>query len=184
MPESVRRSRFLTTLLVAALASPAFGQAPAGGQTRPGPLVSPPGDVVLIEGGLLYGQVRGVNAQPTAGAAVRLYTAAGKAVDGRANNRGEFAFRRVGPGVYYLQSGQAVELVRVWPADAAPPAAKAGVLLIGETSTVRAQYAPPSKLNMLVQRTKRVMSNPVAVAGVVAAAVAIPVAVHNADDGS
>ncbi|MEM6799524.1 MAG: carboxypeptidase-like regulatory domain-containing protein [Planctomycetota bacterium] len=173
------RFRPLVALLVASLATPVAAVETAGKPERP-----TTDDVALTKEGLFAGQLVDPQGAPLADAKVRLFDASGKPVEGTTNELGQFAYRGVSSGLYYLQAGDAVQAVRVWPHKIAPPSAKKGVLLISKEETVRGQYAPPSGLNAFVKRSKRLLSNPLAVTAIVATAVAVPVAVHNADDGS
>jgi len=146
--------------------------------------VSASADVSLSAEGFLAGQVVDAQGQPMRAAEVRLHDAHGKVIIAKTNSRGQFAYRDVPRGVYHLQSGDHVRVTRVWPRTVAPPSAQRSVLLVGQSDAIRGQYCPPSKMNTFVQHSKRILTNPLAVAGIVATAVAIPVAVHNSDDGS
>lgn len=143
-----------------------------------------PTDVALTKKGLLTGQVVNAEGKPRENAEVLLYGADGVAIVAATNERGQFAYRGVASGVYYLESGEQVRIARVWNREIAPPSAQQGVLLVSNSDTVRGQTSPPSAANKAVRTVKRVMTNPLAVAGIVATAVAIPVAIHNADSGS
>ncbi len=176
----------LKVLMVFLVANPLVAAGPLADEQEPAPtqerLTST--DVALTSNGLLAGQVYNAKGQAMPGAQVLLFDATGQAIKGVTNERGQFAYAGVSSGVYYLQAGGQVQVARVWPSNIAPPSAKSGVLLIGDPEVVRGQYHPPSGFNAFVAKSKRVMTNPLAVAGVVATAVAIPVAIHNADDGS
>ncbi|MEM9187291.1 MAG: carboxypeptidase-like regulatory domain-containing protein [Planctomycetota bacterium] len=178
MPTAAATRRSAALLLIAALAAPAHG-ADADAHVKP-----KSSDIVLSPKGWLTGQVVDAQGKPMAGAEVLLYGADGKPVVAAANERGRFAYRGVAGGVYYLQSGNDVRIARVWPSGVAPPRAQSGVLLVSKPDTVRGQYGPPRGLNAAAKRLKKTMTNPLAVSAMIGTAVAIPVAVHNSDDGS
>ena len=182
MRRMVRQFSFVTPILIASMAMPAWGVTPQARPTKSP--VATAADLALTARGLLPGQVVDAQGKPMPGAEVRLIDAQGNAVVARTNNRGQFAYQDVPRGVYHLQAGEHVRVTRVWPRTVAPPSAQQSVLLVGESQAIRGQYCPPSKMDTFVRHSKRVLTNPLAVAGIVATAVAIPVAVHNSDDGS
>lgn len=181
MPTVAAKTRFATPLVIALMAMPAWS---VEAVRNAGQSIDRPADVALTAEGLLAGQVVDAQGAAVEEAVVLLYGAEGKPVVTKTNALGQFAYRGVGSGVYYLESGDQVRLTRVWPREIAPPSSQAGVLLVADRDAVRGQYGPPEGANSFVRRAKRVMTNPLAVAGIVATAVAIPVAVHNADSGS
>lgn len=85
---------------------------------------------------------------------------------------GQFAFTTVTPGTYRLQTDEGVVRCRLWSSAAAPPSAAARVLLVNDASLVRGQR-PIREL---------FFSDPLLISVVVAAAIAIPVAVHKSRD--
>jgi hypothetical protein len=92
----------------------------------------------------------------------------------RTDAGGVFAFRQVRGGVYQLIVDRAAVTCRVWTAQAAPPAAAEQLVLVAPTATVRGQ-----------QPFSAVFTNPLVIGLIVAAAVVVPIAVHNAHkDGS
>jgi hypothetical protein len=138
-------------------------------------------DVALHEDGLLIGQLVGASGKPSAETKVRLTLADGRKAETTTNAEGGFAFKNV-RGVARLESDKTALIVRSWTNDAAPPSAAPAVLLVEGDEIARGQrYAGPAA-NGTVSHTKRLFANPLFVAGAVATAVAIPVALHNADD--
>lgn len=138
-------------------------------------------DVALHKDGLLIGQLVGASGKPSADATVRLTLADGRKAEAKTNADGGFAFKNV-RGVARLESDKTALMVRSWTSEAAPPSAAPAVLLVEGGEIARGQrYAGPIA-NGTVSHTKRLFANPLFVAGAVATAVAIPVAIHNADD--
>lgn len=178
--------QFLTALLVFTTGfpiAPLFAVSPVASGIE-GRTINATVDVSLTSQGLLSGQVLNGAGRPMADAKVLLHDGHGTPVVARTNERGAFAYRDLPSGVYYLQSGDHLCVARVWSAEAAPPKSQRSVLLIGQTDILRAQMNAPPRVNGAVQPSKRILTNPLAVAGIVATAVAIPVAIHNSDSSS
>ncbi len=129
------------------------------------PLVA---DVRLAEGGVLLGQVVGTSGIPAIGTPVSLR--AGQQEIGLATTdvNGYFAFSGVRGGVYQLVTNDGHGTLRAWAPGTAPPTAEHGALLVAGEDTIRSQW-------------KCCLVNPWFLAGVAAAAIAIPVAIHNRD---
>jgi hypothetical protein len=95
-------------------------------------------DVTLTESGELAGAVVSTAGKPVDGALVTLKKQGKSVAQTTTNARGAFALASVKSGIYELKAGPATKLVRVWSADAAPPAAVTQAkLVVGPT--VRAQ---------------------------------------------
>ena len=83
------------------------------------------------------------------------------------DERGMFAVQGLRGGLYTVNSGRAATLYRVWTADTAPPVAKQSVWLVSEGSVVRGASEGGGGL----------LNNPYVWAGVIATAIAVPIAV-------
>ncbi|TWT94026.1 hypothetical protein Pla108_37370 [Botrimarina colliarenosi] len=138
-------------------------------------------DVALQADGLLIGQLVGATGKPEAGAKVQLTLADGREAEAKTNADGGFAFKGV-HGVARLESDKAALLVRSWTAQAAPPNATPAVLLVEQGEVARGQRYAGTGVQNTVSHSKRLLANPLFVAGVIGTAVAIPVAIHNSDD--
>lgn len=90
----------------------------------------------------------------------------------RTDEHGRFQFSRVKAGTYQLETEQGVSLCRLWTFDAAPPAAAPSLLVVDDPLVERGQR-PLGELFVM---------DPVLMATVVAAAVAIPVVIHKSRD--
>jgi hypothetical protein len=126
-------------------------------------------DVRLYEGGVLYGQVVNEENAPVSEADVVLRAAERQLATAKTDRSGRFAFRGLQSGVYRMSTTAGEGVYRVWNADVAPPAAGPQAILV--SYTVRGQCGMHTFRNL--------MANPLVIAGIVAAAVAIPVALHN-----
>ena len=175
-PRSLART--LAAVLVAVAATPRFSVA----ATEQGPPATPPTvDVELRDGGVLVGQLLGADGAPAPKKPVTVQLADGTRAQATTNDDGGFAFRGV-RGVAHLESGDAQLVVRGWSPGVAPPSALPAVLLVEPSEVTRGQYYAGPATQGFVDHSKRLMANPLFVAGVVATAVAIPVAIHNAGD--
>ena len=133
-------------------------------------------DVALGDGGLLVGRIVDAQGVPLANVTVSLQSQDREIAATKTNPSGDFAFRGVRGGVYQVVAGQSHRSYRLWAPGTAPPSSHAGALLVAGGQTVRGQFVPGALGFWL--------SNPWIVAGLVATAAAVPVAIHNADDPS
>lgn len=180
MLRSITANRALRLLTAAALLT--APQAMAEDQSNL-PAVRPATvDVMLGNGGVLQGYVVDAQGVPVAKAPITLTTETGEAVVAIADAKGRFGFRGLEGAGYQLHTERGVVNCRAWAAAAAPPQSSATLLLVHDDQLVRGQWAAPPAVNGSVSRLKRAMTNPFFVATVVGAAVAIPVAIHNADE--
>jgi hypothetical protein len=80
---------------------------------------------------------------------------------------GQFQFAQVAAGVYQIRFGTSMVVCRVWTDAAAPPVAKSQLIVLAAPPLVRGQ-----------QPISEIFRNPLFIGLLVAAAIAIPVAVH------
>lgn len=144
-----------------------------GAEERPTPSASQPpvSDIRLDPQGRLRGQLVDVRGEPVADEKLELH--GGGRMVGCTTSRadGQFDFERLPAGVYQVRFGSYAVACRAWTAEAAPPVAKGRLIVLSEPVTVRGQ-----------QPISEIFRNPLFIGLVVAAAVAIPVAIHNAHD--
>ena len=135
------------------------------------PSVPPPRDVALQGPGTLQLQVVSRSGQPIPGLPVWLHADASEAAGRMAlsDGLGRVAYDGVLGGAYLIRCGNQLQPVRVWTAQAAPPIAVSQLLVVQEDEVLRAQQP---FCNLLGQE-------PIMIAVLVAAAIAIPIAVHN-----
>jgi hypothetical protein len=81
---------------------------------------------------------------------------------------GEFHVGGLRGGLYQVLAPNAVTTARLWAAGTAPPQALEQVTVVAETDVVRGQ-----------RPFAEIITNPLVIASVIAAAIAIPIAVHN-----
>jgi hypothetical protein len=138
------------------------------GSPAPAPVVV---DIALRDGGMLVGQV--VNDRGTAepGIPVSIRSQDRELAVAKTGKEGYFAFKGIRGGVYQLVADRGHGVYRVWSPGTAPPAAQEGALLVNGDQVVRGQCAGGGFRSFI--------TNPLVIAGIVATAVAVPVAIHN-----
>jgi len=129
-------------------------------------------DVVLRDGGVLLGQVVHSDGTPAAGVPVSLRSGNEQLVPNVTNERGYFAFSGLRTGTYQVVTPAGVGTYQAWNAQIAPPSAQPGALIVLAGDTVRGQHQPGPFANLFAR--------PLLLGGLVAAAIAIPIAVANA----
>jgi hypothetical protein len=126
-------------------------------------------DVALSEGQAFHGVVLGSTGQPAADTRVSITQMGHEVASTTTDEQGRFAFQGLRGGLHVVNAGEASALYRLWSAGTAPPHAQGGVTLVDQV-TVRGQR-PFREL---------FTSNAFVVGGIVVAAIAIPIAVHDA----
>jgi hypothetical protein len=139
--------------------------------TKPASAQTPIVDVRTAADGTLGGKLVDQSGKPMVKQSVMLYHAGRMVMRTKTNKQGDFAFRPVRGGVYQVIIDDAGVGCRVWPKNIAPPAAREQLLVVVGAPVVRGQ-----------QPIGAAFSSPVFMGAVLAAAIAIPVAVHNAKD--
>lgn len=126
-------------------------------------------DVALHVGGVLLGQVVDGNGSPLPNAPVALRQADREVAAAVTEASGYFLLSGLRGGTHEIAVGPTRQVHRIWAPGTAPPSAQDGALVVVGERTTRGQQGPIGYW----------LSNPWVVAGLVAAAVAIPVAIHN-----
>ncbi len=138
-------------------------------------------DIALKRGGTLLGQV--VNTAGVGVPAVEVQLTNGRQTwTSRTGSQGWFQLTELRGGTYLLQAAGKTQRIRAWTAGTAPPHACQGVLIAPTTDVVRGQRVVSPNTNQFFRVAKQRLTNPWVVGGIVATAVTIPVAIHNADD--
>ena len=144
------------------------------GQADESPAVT---DVTLqkgSQGNVLVGRVLDQQGAVRADLPVVLYRGGKKLAEGKTGRDGYFAFANLQGGVYQLTASGGVGACRVWTPGTAPPSAQQGILIVAGTEVVRGQTHP---FRHTAGGARFWLSHPCVIAGLVAAAVAIPIVI-------
>ncbi len=163
-PAAMRASVAPTT------ATPTTAPQAAGGSAAPAALA----DVALGGGGVLRGQVVDPQGNLLAHCEVLVRQQDRAIAVTRTDADGRFAISGLAGGVYQIAAAESVAVFRFWAPGTAPPAAQAAALIVaGNGGLVRGQ-GPGSGV-------RRFFSSPWVLAGLLAAAIATPIALSNRD---
>jgi hypothetical protein len=128
-------------------------------------------DVRLDQQGTLRGRLVDLEGLPVAGQELELLRGGQSAAQAVSGDAGQFDFAGLPAGVYQIHFDSCAVTCRAWTAAAAPPAARDQLVVLAAPATVRGQ-----------QPIQCLFRNPLFIGLVVAAAIAIPIAIHNAKD--
>ena len=125
-------------------------------------------DVELMAGGLLAGQVIDAVGQPQMGQVIVVRQPGREPITAHSDQRGQFRLNGLRAGLCRIEYGETLVACRCWSPRTAPPAARQELLLTMGESIERGQR-PIADL----------FCGPVLIGLIIAAAIAIPIAVHN-----
>jgi hypothetical protein len=125
-------------------------------------------DVALAEDGNLSGQVMDLQGVPLASTTVAVVRQGEVVATVQTDSQGRYSVSGLNTGLYQVVTEQGLTVCRVWTAKAAPPSAQAEALVIDGTYTVRG--------GMGGRPWGPFLSNPWVLGGIVAAAIAVPLA--------
>jgi hypothetical protein len=128
-------------------------------------------DVRLDEHGAIHGHLLNAAGQGLADRPIVLQQAGGAVSRAQTDARGGFVLPRVSGGVHQLTTAYGTVPCRVWTHTAAPPSATDQLMVVAGQPVVRGQ-----------QPFSCIFTNPLFIGLVIAAAIAIPIAVHNSQD--
>jgi hypothetical protein len=139
-------------------------------------------DVELKPGGLLVGRLLDASGRPVAKAPVSVLAGERCIARTDTDKSGVFAVIGLRGGVHQVRAANTGGVYRLWAADTAPPQAPTSVELVSDETVIRGQWGPPPG-NGLLKQAKVMATNPFIIGGVIAAAVAIPLALSDDDNG-
>ena len=129
----------------------------------------PISDVALGAGGQLTGWVVDAEGRPVGESPVVLLQKGRKVAQAVTDARGQFQVSRLRGGVYQVVAAQGGGVYRLWAPATAPPSAAKGVMVVTQSDVIRGQI--PYRDLFTSDRVLR--------GGVIAGAIAIPVAIYN-----
>jgi hypothetical protein len=127
-------------------------------------------DIALADGGVLHGQLVDLESGKVASVPVSVRAQNQEVARTATASDGRFSVKGLRGGVYQVAAGQGQGIYRLWTAKGAPPSAQKNAL-------VYTQSGGGGGLKML-------LANPIVIAGVVATAIAVPVAIANSSHAS
>lgn len=140
-------------------------------------------DIALADGGLMTGKVVNAQGAPLAKTSVSLQQAGQEIAATTTNEEGVFAVQGLRGGLYQVVSDGGVVSYRLWAPNTAPPAANQSALIVTGQEILNGQYGPqPGHGGNGGGIMGWVREHPLLVAGGIAAAIAIPLAVADDDD--
>lgn len=171
---NTRHSRSVAWILVVSMSVLPCRASLAGNTEKAPPVVlTVVKDVVLGSGGTLSGTVFDAQGQPSARQDVVALTADGQRIATISDEQGQFVLHGLRGGIHQISAGHIELACRCWSPSAAPPAAVERVLLSADDNVQRGQR-PIADL----------LTGPCLIALLIAAAIAIPIAIHNSKDAS
>ena len=135
-------------------------------------------DVALRHGGLLVGQVVDQQGAVKPGAVVSVQYADYEVARTTTDANGVFAAQGLRGGQYQLVTEDGISVCRLWAPDTAPPAARPAALVVSGNNVVRGQWGG----GPMHQWLDWVKAHPYITAGVIATAIAVPLALADDDD--
>lgn len=157
-------------------ASVTLGQSPTGEPKRLRFEAPTCVDVVLGPGGVLRGQVQSATAAPRGAVELVLVQVDREMARTTTDEQGHFQLDGVRGGAYSVASAGSCVEVRLWAEGTAPPAAQDALLLVAGRDVTLGQGAGGTFW--------RTVTNPWVSAGLIGAAIAVPIALNNNDSGS
>ena len=127
-------------------------------------------DVALGTNGSLTGQVVDGQGHPQADADVGVWQSDNRIASAKSDVNGNFVVTGLRSGVHQVSAGQGVSVYRFWAPNTAPPSAGQQAMVVSDQNVVRGNGGFIA-----------FVTNPWVLAGVVAAAIAIPIALNNDD---
>lgn len=138
-------------------------------------------NLVLDANGSLNGAIVDVNGQPVEGAIVVIGQQTEHVATVKTNERGEYSYNGLTPGVYQVASFAGLRTFRVWNAGTEPQDAVKGAIDATDSKTFRGQCDERGGDEGLCLR---LLKSPLVWTAVIAAAIAIPLALDDDDDAS
>ena len=124
-------------------------------------------DVALGAKGTLRGQVVDAAGGAMAGVRITVHQQENLVAETTSSPTGKFELAGLPGGIFQITTDHSEGSFRLWAPETAPPGARPSLLVVDDQATVRGQSA-----------LGRLLSRPLAIVGIVATAVAVPVIIH------
>lgn len=136
-------------------------------------------DVQLDDKRGLTGQVVDVQGRPVPNAAVTVSNSK-RQWHAVTDKQGKYRVASLQGGSYLVRVGDQLKQTRAWAPGTAPPHANKGLMMVHGNHLIRGQAYCGTPVGG--HGVGDVVSHPLFIGGVIAAAIAIPIAIHNSDD--
>jgi hypothetical protein len=133
-------------------------------------------DIALQAGGVIEGAVVNPNGHRISGSTVKVTSRGELKAQVRTDKTGRFRVENLRGGIYQFQTDNGVSTVRVWAAQTAPPSAARQLLIVDQGEVVRGIFGEGHGSQIM-----NALSNPLVLAGIVAVAIAVPLALDDND---
>jgi len=151
-----------------------------------------PSDIALRDGGVLVGQLTSPQGTALEAAPVSIQQNGRELIRVATNDKGEFTVAGLKGGVYQVAAPGHQGVYRLWAPRTAPPAASNGLMAVAGNQAILGQCGPCGSGSCgtgcapgpFAGITGWVSQHPIMTAGIIAAAVAIPLAIDDDDDAS
>ncbi|QDS99819.1 carboxypeptidase-like regulatory domain-containing protein [Adhaeretor mobilis] len=151
-----------------------------------------PSDIALRDGGVLVGQLTTPQGTALEAAPVSIQQNGRELIRVATNDKGEFTVAGLKGGVYQVAAPGHQGIYRMWAPRTAPPAASTGLMAVAGDQAILGQYASDcapacgtcASTGPFASVTGWISQHPIMTAGIVAAAIAIPLAIDDDDDAS
>jgi hypothetical protein len=168
------------TLAMVGFAVPQVKAADMPRQSRPvdpqpapaAPTAAPVADVALADGGVLRGQVVDPQGAPLPYQTVAVRQQQRVIASTRTDQDGRFSISGLPGGVYQIASAEGAGVYRLWAPLTAPPAAQPAALIVSGQQVFRGQLGGGGGVRSF-------LTSPWVLAGLLAAAISIPIALSN-----
>ena len=140
-------------------------------------------DVQLHAGGALIGQLVTPEGQGVPGQLVSLTQGDRQVALSKSDENGYYTIRGLRGGTYQIATAGGAGVFRAWSEGTAPPTAQSGALIVVGDGAVRGNYGYGA-VDGQYSPVAQFLSNPWVVAGLLGAAIAVPIAIANHDSGS
>jgi hypothetical protein len=178
------RGRFGTTAAALACLAMLAPQPILAQQPVPAATMVEAQDVALREGGLLVGQVLNREGLAQANVPVVVHMGEHEIVRSTTDQNGVFVAQGLRGGQYTIASEQGYRVCRLWAPGTAPPSAEVNAVIVQEEAVVRGQWGYYGGHHGAGHPWLHWMKkHPYVTAGVIAGAIAIPIAFADDDDG-
>jgi hypothetical protein len=141
-------------------------------------------DVAMSDGEVLHGQVVDLQRGDVAGLPVAVRAQDRQVATATTSADGTFGIRGLKGGVYQVTAGKGHGIYRLWSAGTAPPAAQRAAIVYTQNSTVDGNVVVYTQNGNGSGGLKSFLTNPLVIAGAVATAIAVPVALANSHHAS